>query len=1516
MSSVVESLNAVSPVWLDWVIAGAIQAAVLGLTIVLIVRLLRRRSAPLRYTLLLLAVAKFLVPPMAAMPFGIASHLPVFTPQARSLVNMDAQQSGEPEERTLIGSAPVSERAESDEPGLRARLVDAGLSKTQVPGVIEDAAVVATSRTSLVETPHEPVSLTSWLLLLHAFGTVCVVVVTIRASWRLHQLIGSAAPAQGLLLDVTQSIARGVRVRVSPDVTYPFSCGVLHPTVIVPAVLSRQLSRAQLDAVMRHEIAHHRRGDLLVNWLQVVTKALWWFHPVLSIVNRDLRRVREECCDDRLLARGEVSDEVYSETLLAVARCGGRGRAFPLTASMADGRHPLSERLERILDPHMRRSDRLGFRGIAAVVVAGLLLLPGVSAKGPGGSVPVTQSDQNEAWLISGTVRDRSGSVVDNARVQLITEEGWSQPKAQRQVKTDVEGRFELNVPSSDLRLTPMTEVHLVAFKDGHGVGHTQTRGRIPLPDAEVTLTENTAARYRILDSNGKPVAAARIQVGAMENTGLRIPRDQAPGFLSATTNQQGDATVRGVASESITALYVTSAKFGLQTFRLYRGNGVPEEIRLKPVGRVVGRVEVPTGVDPTQIQFNLGTYRGESAGPGKLSSNGSAVSRPDRSGRFVIPAISGGQLRGRIVVPTDFSAVGSLPTDVGVSAGQESRLVVRFEPGVRVTRRLITKESGQPIAGVEGSVQGQGLYRKVRTKSDGRFTVWLKPNATYHTVFDLPYGYLQQNKDDRNTKVGSGDTVLPDLAFMEAKQISGTVVDAAGKPQADVRLLANWKDPEENFGFAPVDGLPSRGFGQSRQDGTFQIRNVHPSVTVTLTPLRHGVRVGRDVQVPKDAVEATVKLDQQTLVSLSGRIANAGMLKGQTPICRLYANFAGTKSDRGRVMATTVSLQSDGSFRTGAHFPDDYAYRLIVFVNRSEVASTKWMVPKHGSSTFAPVMVPTAKLKSRAVAKKRQRFEMSRTVIDSAGNPVPNAPVVAWYLGSRLRLQTNDQGKLTLSGVPDSGAWVFVDAPGFRFTGQFAERSDSRPIRIVRKDEADPGGPMRTLKTNPIPPALLERATTGLTTTLDLYTKRPGIQEFRKERARDFASRIAPNRIRVDGNEISQVSAMARKDFEQALARIKQTDGGQQLRLMGYALRKVSTLTAEQKSQFVNIALPLLKDAGPEDLTFWGDLLIEQGQSEVGRNLLDRALRLLPAVDDSDRAPFTRGYWAWTYAPFDYKKSLEVIKDITDSRKRTRYLTNIAHQLADVDPRAAESVLNTMDHSDDAALKVVARMATKDAIRSRRIAFDISDPKTRARALARVADCNPGAKDAKSLVARAYNILTAETNAGDRGPRSSLPIAVSLLPTVERVVPDELNEYFWRTLSLRRNVSYGNESRALGPHGKDNTMRFADPVLALALSRYDRKVARQITLDPEDETLDLGAEHGPYRFFAALAVLDPATAVTTAESLPTETDRQVAAKMSAWQQITEVLSTGTREQFKSVVERQYLLRDPRIVDF
>jgi hypothetical protein len=178
--------------------------------------------------------------------------------------------------------------------------------------------------------------------------------------------------ADRLGIDATPRLMR------SDDVKMPFACGLLTPTIILPAD-SEGWDLDRRRAVLMHELAHIRRRDLVGHTLGRLACAVYWFHPLVWTAVKRLRIESERACDDLALVSG-LRPSNYAEHLLDIVSSLGRTRT-PATAIPMAHRREFEGRMLAILDPDVRR--RLERRQSAGILVALAALVFVVSAAVP-----------------------------------------------------------------------------------------------------------------------------------------------------------------------------------------------------------------------------------------------------------------------------------------------------------------------------------------------------------------------------------------------------------------------------------------------------------------------------------------------------------------------------------------------------------------------------------------------------------------------------------------------------------------------------------------------------------------------------------------------------------------------------------------------------------------------------------------------------------------------------------------------------------------------------------------------------------------------------------------------------------------------------------------------------------------------------------------------------------------------------------------------------------------------------
>jgi beta-lactamase regulating signal transducer with metallopeptidase domain len=183
------------------------------------------------------------------------------------------------------------------------------------------------------------------------------------------------------------------RVRIAVSEAYsgtPFTGGLLHPYICLPADSEKLLLPEEKDAVIQHEMAHVRHFDLPVGVAIQLLGDVFWFIPGYRYLQRKLDRLREVLADDRALRSGASSSHLAS-ALLKVQETEMGAPAGVLYSALFKDRSLLKQRVERLLGEETgETAPRFGWgRKIPRAAIAALILLTVLSAH-VGGNWEVT----------------------------------------------------------------------------------------------------------------------------------------------------------------------------------------------------------------------------------------------------------------------------------------------------------------------------------------------------------------------------------------------------------------------------------------------------------------------------------------------------------------------------------------------------------------------------------------------------------------------------------------------------------------------------------------------------------------------------------------------------------------------------------------------------------------------------------------------------------------------------------------------------------------------------------------------------------------------------------------------------------------------------------------------------------------------------------------------------------------------------------------------------------------------
>ncbi|MBI2423444.1 MAG: M48 family metalloprotease [Candidatus Hydrogenedentes bacterium] len=344
-------------------------------------------------------------------------------------------------------------------------------------------------------------------------------------------------------------IGRRVALLVNDAVVSPAAMGLFYPAILLPGALMTGLTLDQLRMLLAHELAHLRRHDYLINFLQLLVEAVLYFNPAVWWLSRQVRIEREACCD-ALAARCAGNTLGYAESLHEVSRLlAGAGALHPALQHMNDA-GPL-ERLRRLLLPDYQPAVKLRWHTLAAAlftaVAAGVILFSGLNL-----GVAYAWSWLSDAERIAAVtemlektdyaLEDETLHPAFNIRVEVFAPDGVTPVEIEGKTLgfcryghafstlcTNVEGNV---LTISGARGVAAAAVELEGYAPAHVASLRGDMGEA-LAQQRIVLQPSEPAFVEFVDDQGRPVPGAQLR-GGYEYLGQ--------GGCSLSLNREADA--------------------------------------------------------------------------------------------------------------------------------------------------------------------------------------------------------------------------------------------------------------------------------------------------------------------------------------------------------------------------------------------------------------------------------------------------------------------------------------------------------------------------------------------------------------------------------------------------------------------------------------------------------------------------------------------------------------------------------------------------------------------------------------------------------------------------------------------------------------------------------------------------------------------------------------------------------------------------------------------------------------
>lgn len=361
-------INSTLELWAERLLAASWQGGILLGLAWLLCRYVKPLSATAKCWIWRIAYLKFVV----VLMLGGVFELPILQPS----------HSG-PSTNSPV--AVLSDGAGSTTNEFNNPIDHAEPSETAVSSLASDASDLDSQATLPVASPRNSQALTSATLTLFGLwlvGTVLGIALIGRQYLTANRIVrGSRRVTQKTILTSYRllcsqlKMSTSPRLATTPKITTPMLVGAIRPTILLPTSLLKTLSPNDLRMIIAHELGHAKRRDLLWNWLLVLVRAIFFFHPLVWLTQKRFALDQEIACDQLALETTEGNLQQYSNLLVKCSASTSRGAARTLAAVGAVSSFKTLR--ERILEMNRMNRQPSQLAGIlsAAVIITSLALV-------------------------------------------------------------------------------------------------------------------------------------------------------------------------------------------------------------------------------------------------------------------------------------------------------------------------------------------------------------------------------------------------------------------------------------------------------------------------------------------------------------------------------------------------------------------------------------------------------------------------------------------------------------------------------------------------------------------------------------------------------------------------------------------------------------------------------------------------------------------------------------------------------------------------------------------------------------------------------------------------------------------------------------------------------------------------------------------------------------------------------------------------------------------------------------
>lgn len=146
---------------------------------------------------------------------------------------------------------------------------------------------------------------------------------------------------------IEMGISSPLTVLTSEKVPNPMLVGLIKPLLLLP---HEQYNEDEWEFIIKHELVHFKRRDILYKLLLLTVHAFHWFNPFVWLLVREASQEIELYCDDTVVRKkGHAYRKQYCEAILSAMQK-SNPRFLALSTNFLGGKNDMKQRFASILN--------------------------------------------------------------------------------------------------------------------------------------------------------------------------------------------------------------------------------------------------------------------------------------------------------------------------------------------------------------------------------------------------------------------------------------------------------------------------------------------------------------------------------------------------------------------------------------------------------------------------------------------------------------------------------------------------------------------------------------------------------------------------------------------------------------------------------------------------------------------------------------------------------------------------------------------------------------------------------------------------------------------------------------------------------------------------------------------------------------------------------------------------------------------------------------------------------------